>query len=144
ARITSRVAGVVEKIRFKEGDTVSSGVVLAEIEPARYQIAQSLTEAEVKRDEVAKRDAEQGLARRLQLSIASPGAIAAEELTTWQTKVDLATAELAQSTANLDQAKLNYQDSVIRSTQSGIIQTRSVQSGQYIQIGTELATLINR
>ena len=35
-QVTARVAGVVERVRFREGDTVTPGTVLVEIEPQRY------------------------------------------------------------------------------------------------------------
>ena len=37
--ITARVAGAVDRVRFQEGDTVTAGQVLAEIETDRYALA---------------------------------------------------------------------------------------------------------
>ena len=44
----------------------------------------------------------------------------------------------------LNQAKLNLRDAFVRAPISGIIQTRTVQTGQYVQTGTVLATLVRR
>src|SRR5688500_12056521 len=38
-QVTARVAGVVERVRFREGDKVTPGRVLVEIEPQRYRVA---------------------------------------------------------------------------------------------------------
>ena len=37
--VTARVAGVVERVRFREGDSVTAATPLAEIEPERYRLA---------------------------------------------------------------------------------------------------------
>ena len=38
-QVTARVAGVVERVRFREGEQVEAGQVLVEIEPERYRLA---------------------------------------------------------------------------------------------------------
>jgi len=55
-----------------------------------------------------------------------------------------AAAEVSQAQAALAQARLNLRDALVRAPVSGIIQTRTVQTGQYVQLGTVLATLVQR
>ncbi|MFY0577305.1 biotin/lipoyl-binding protein [Cystobacter fuscus] len=50
-QITARVAGVVEQVRFLEGQSVKKGQVLAEIEPTRYGIAVRAARAALDRAE---------------------------------------------------------------------------------------------
>jgi RND family efflux transporter MFP subunit len=63
---------------------------------------------------------------------------------TWRTKVSLAASDVAQTLAALNQAKLNLRDAYVRAPFSGMIETRTVQTGQYVQVGTVLATLVRR
>jgi multidrug efflux system membrane fusion protein len=51
---------------------------------------------------------------------------------------------VAQTRSALNQAKLNLRDAFVRAPIAGIIQTRTVQTGQYVQTGTVLATLVRR
>jgi len=42
------------------------------------------------------------------------------------------------------QAQLNLRDAYVKAPFNGILQTRTVQTGQYIQVGTVMATLVRR
>lgn len=77
-QVTSRVAGVIEKIRFVEGQSVKSQQVLAEIEPQRFKLAVRAAEATLAKTEVA--EAEAGLSRRESVEKANPGLIRGGEL----------------------------------------------------------------
>ncbi|HEY3498501.1 MAG TPA: efflux RND transporter periplasmic adaptor subunit, partial [Polyangiaceae bacterium] len=66
------------------------------------------------------------------------------EVNNWQTKLATAQAQEAEARAALGVASLNLRDARMRAPISGSIQTRSVQTGQYVQPGTVIATLIRR
>ena len=51
---------------------------------------------------------------------------------------------MAEKQAALAQAELNLRDAYVRAPVAGIIETRTVQTGQYVQPGTVLATLVRR
>ena len=55
-----------------------------------------------------------------------------------------AASEVAEKRSALNQAKLNLSDAFVKAPISGIIQTRTVQTGQFVQTGTVLATLVRR
>ena len=57
-QVTARVAGVVEQVKFVEGETVETGTPLVEIEPRRYQLAVEAARANVQKAEASKADAE--------------------------------------------------------------------------------------
>jgi membrane fusion protein, multidrug efflux system len=143
-QVTARVAGVVERVRFREGDKVTTGRVLVEIEPQRYRVAMASAQAALAHAETSKTDAEASLARREQAVAQHPGLIPGEEVESFRTKGNLAAAELAQARAALEQAQLNLRDALLRAPIAGVIQTRSVETGQYVQPGTVLATLLRR
>jgi multidrug efflux system membrane fusion protein len=143
-QVTSRVAGVVDRVLFAEGNIAAVNQVLVEIEPERYRLAVEAAQAAHEKALAAKADAEAGLKRRETVITQNPGLIPGEELETWRTKVLLAASDVAQTKAALNQANLNLHDAYVRAPFSGILQTRTVQTGQYVQIGTVLATLVRR
>lgn len=142
--VTARVAGAVERVNLREGQLVSKGQPLVEIEPERYRLAVQAAEATMNKQLAAKAEAEAGYARRQAASAKNPGLIRGEEIETWRTRVQTAAAEVAQAQAALAQAKLNLRDAFVRAPVAGIIQTRTVETGQYVPVGTVLATLVRR
>lgn len=143
-QVTARVAGVVDRVLFAEGSLAAVNQILVEIEPERYRLAVESAQATHDKSLAAKADAEAGLKRRETVITQTPGLIPGEEVETWRTKVLLAASDVAQAKAALDQAKLNLHDAYVRAPFSGILQTRTVQTGQYVQVGTVLATLVRR
>jgi multidrug efflux system membrane fusion protein len=143
-QVTSRVSGVVDRVLFSEGSLARVDQVLVEIETERYRLAVEAAQAANEKAAAAKADAEAGLRRRESVVNQTPGLIPAEEIETWRTKLRVAASEVAQARAALDQAELNLHDAYVRAPLSGIIQTRTVQTGQYVQTGTVLATLVRR
>lgn len=143
-QVTARVAGVVDRVLFAEGNTAGIEQVLVEIETERFKLAVESAQATYDKTLAAKADAEAGLKRRETVITQNPGLIPGEELETWRTKVRLAASDVAQAKSALDQAKLNLHDAYVRAPFAGIIQTRTVQTGQYVQVGAVLATLVRR
>lgn len=142
--VTARVAGAVERVMLTEGQVVSKGQPLVEIEPERYRLAVSAAEATLQKARAGQAEAQAGFSRRQQASEKNPGLIRGEEIETWRTKVQSTAAEVSQAQAALSQAKLNLRDAFVRAPVSGIIQTRTVETGQYVPTGTVLATLVRR
>jgi len=143
-QITARVSGVVDKVTFVEGQEVKVNQVMAYIDSRRYALSVSSAKAALEGAEAAKADAEASLNRRRGASEANPGVIAAEELETFQTKLRTAQATVDQAKEALKLAQLNLDDSNLKTPVAGVVQTRSVQTGQYVQAGTVIATLLQR
>lgn len=143
-QVTARVPGAVDRVLFSEGNPAKVDQILVEIEPQRYSLAVEAAQAALDKADAAKADAEAGLKRRLTVVEQTPGLITGEEIETWKTKVALAASDVAQAKAALNQANLNLHDAYVRAPISGVIQTRTVQTGQYVQTGTVLATLVRR
>lgn len=141
---TARVAGVVEKVRFAEGSTVAEGTVLAEIEPERFRLAVVAAEAALARTVAERKEAESGLERRRKALVENPGLIRGEEMETWETRASTSAAAVSAAKAAVDQARLNLRDAYVRAPSGGTIESRTVQTGQYVQPGTVLATLVRR
>lgn len=142
--VTSRVTGAVERVLFSEGQVVRAGQQLVEIEPERYRLAVAAAQATLSKQKASRGEAEAGYARRVAVSEKNPGLIRGEEVETWRTKVQTAAAEVSQAQAALSQAQLNLRDAFVRAPVGGIIQTRTVRTGQYVQPGAVIATLVRR
>ena len=143
-QITARVSGVVDKVTFVEGQDVKVGQVMAYIDSRRYSLSVSSAKAALEGAQAAAADAQASLNRRQGASEANPGVIAAEEIETYQTKLRTAQASVDQSQEALKLAQLNLDDSNLKTPVAGTVQTRSVETGQYVQAGTVVATLLQR
>ncbi len=143
-QVTARVSGVVEKVRFTEGQVVKAGLPLVEIEPQRYQLAVGAAKATLDKAEAALADAKAGLARREQAGKDNPGLVPGEEIETWRTRVLTAQADIAAGKVALNRAQLDLRDAYVRAPVAGVLQTRTVRTGQYVQPGTVLGTLVQR
>ena len=143
-QVTARVQGVVDKVDFAEGLEVKKDQVLAQIEPQRYQLAVKAAEAALQKSIAERDEAQSGLDRREAVVKEHPGLITGEELESYRTRARSAAAQVEANRVALDQAKLNLHDAYVRAPLPGEIETRTVQTGQYVQPGAVLATLVRR
>lgn len=141
---TARVAGVVERVRFQEGDRVEPSTVLAEIDTERYRLAVDAARAALARAEAGVAEARAGLERRESVNARNPDLVRAEEVDAWRTRLAAASAEADERRTALALAELNARDAFVRSPTAGVVQTRSVETGRYVQPGTVIATLLRR
>ena len=74
----------------------------------------------------------------------NPGLLSGEEVETFRTRLMSAQADEQAGRAALDRAQIDLRDAYVRSPIPGIIETRVVQTGQYLQPGTVLATIVRR
>jgi RND family efflux transporter MFP subunit len=141
-QVTARVSGAVDRIAFSEGQQVKKGDALVVIDSERYQSAVNSAKAAVAKAEASQKDAEAMIARRQGALDAHPGLIPGEELATYETKGLTAKADTQVVKESLHAAELNLRDSFVRAPMVGIIQTRTVETGQFVQAGTIMATLL--
>jgi RND family efflux transporter MFP subunit len=141
-QITARVAGAVDRVSFREGQEVKKGDVLVTIDGERFRLAVNSAQAQLQKVQAAQKDVEAQVARREGASEKNPGLIPGEELETFRTKVLTAKADTAVAAEALKVAELNLRDSAVRAPIEGTIQTRSVETGQYVQTGYVMATLL--
>lgn len=143
-QITARVAGAVDKVAFTEGQNVKAGDTLVVIESERYQIALEQARTVVAKAVASQKAAQAALDRRNEAQAASPGLVPGEEIEQKQTAVDTAKADVAAAQQAQRVAELNLRDSAVRAPIAGIVQTRTVNQGQYLQPGAVLATILQR
>ena len=143
-QITARVAGAVDKVGFNEGQVVKANDPLVSIESERYSIAVAQAQSTLAKSVATQRSAEAALNRRLEAQKESPGLVPGEEIEQKQTAVDTAKADVDASKQALSVANLNLRDSTVRAPIAGVVQTRTVQQGQYVQPGVVMATILQR
>jgi multidrug efflux system membrane fusion protein len=140
--VTARVAGAVEKVRFREGDKVKLDEVMVEIEPQRYQLAARQAAATTQRAKAQREDAERGLKRREALG--EQGLASVQEVETYRMRVDTTRADVGQAQASQALASLNLRDAFVRAPVTGIVEERRVVTGEYVQPGSVLAIIVQR
>jgi len=123
---------------------VKKGDVLVTIDSERFQLAVNSSKAAMQKAQASQADVESQVTRREGASETHPGLIPGEELATYRTKTLTAKADTAVANEALKVSELNLRDSAVRAPIDGIIQTRTVETGQYVQAGAIMATLLNQ
>jgi RND family efflux transporter MFP subunit len=141
-QVTARVAGVVDRVLFAEGQQVKKATALVSIDGERYALAVAQAKAALDKAQATEADAEAMVARREGATKDNPGLIPGEELASDRTKVLTAKADTEVAAQALKTAQVNLRDSSVVAPIDGIIQTRTVETGQYVQTGYVMATLL--
>ena len=141
-QITARVAGPVDKVSFAEGQAVKKGDVLVTIDSERFQSTLNSARAAVAKAVASQKDAEDAVARRKAANDQHPGLIAGEEISTYETKASSAKADSETAQEAVRAAELNVRDSQVVAPMDGVVQTRTIETGQYVQTGYLMATLV--
>ncbi len=140
-RVTAEVQGAVAEVLFNEGDHVRPDTVLARIDPERYKAEAARAEAAHRRAMADWQRADADMKRRE--TLAQHQLVADEELNRVRLETERLAADAAAAKAALDIALQNLKRSDVRPSRAGSINTRSVDTGQFVQVGTVLATLVN-
>jgi multidrug efflux system membrane fusion protein len=140
-QVTAQVEGVASDVRFREGDRVGPGTVLLRIDPDRYRLEAERARATLEQSRAEQDRAEADLKRRE--ALAQNDLLSAEELNRSRSDSTRLTASVAVSKAALGIAQQNLQRSEVRPQVAGVINTRTVDTGQFVQAGTVLATIVD-
>ena len=134
--VRSRVSGVLEKIRFSDGDLVKEGQVLFEIDTRPFQIAVDGAKADVDRAraqlDIADRDY-----RRAQ-TLDKTQIMSTRDVDQRRLSLDVAKAQLASSEAALENAELNLEWTCVRAPISGRVSDRRVDAGNFVSQGGQV------
>ena len=143
-RIAARVSGVVDRVLVREGDSVKPGQAVAEIDAERYRLTADAARAELARAGAVRDDAAAGQARRERGAREQPGLVSDEELAQTRARTMQADADVAAATARLARAELDLREAQVRSPVAGVVQSRSAATGDPVQPGSPIATVIDR
>lgn len=141
ATVRAEVGGSVLRVHAEEGDAVTRGRLLVEVEARdqadAVQSAQSALKAAEQSLDVAQREAE-----RTQRLVAA-GALAERETEVTRNAVAAAEAQVADAKARLASARLALGDATVRAPMSGVVSARPVSAGDVVAPGAELYTIID-
>jgi multidrug efflux system membrane fusion protein len=129
--VKSRVDGQLEEVKFKEGDNVTQGELLAVIDPRPYEVQLSEAQATLSKDEASLRDAKTILERYKALFKES-GAVSQQQIDTQQATADELEGTVRNDQALIDNAKLQITYSHITAPISGKIGLRQVDPGNIV------------
>lgn len=138
-QITAEVSGAVKEVLFHAGDRVTPETVLVKIDPERYRLEAERADAAHRRAVADWKRAESDLTRREALDRES--LVAVEELTRARQETERLAADAAAAKAALSIALQNRDRSSVRAPRGGEVNTRTVDTGQFVQTGNVLATL---
>jgi multidrug efflux system membrane fusion protein len=128
--VRSRVDGQVIKVNFQQGQMVSEGDLLVQIDPRPYQAALDQTQAKKTQDEATLRNAQLDLARYS--TLAQQSFASRQQLDTQQATVDQLTAQVKGDQATVDNAATQLSYTTIKSPLSGKTGFRLVDPGNIV------------
>ncbi|HYM71912.1 MAG TPA: MdtA/MuxA family multidrug efflux RND transporter periplasmic adaptor subunit [Stellaceae bacterium] len=133
AMVTMRtqIAGQLTEVAFKEGQMVSKGDFLAQVDPRPYQAALAQAEGQLAKDKAALAGAEVDLARYEKL--VAQNSIARQQLDTQRATVAQNRGTVQADQAQVDTQKLNLVYAHIVAPVSGRVGLRQVDPGNYVQ-----------
>jgi len=142
-RVVASVEGVVTHVRFREGDRVTPASVLAEIDPERYRLLAERAQARLETTIAEQRKAQSDLRRREELLTQTPPLVSTEEVERARQEAERLRAAVAEAKAAADLAQQDRDRSIVHPLVPGIINRRSVDTGQHVEAKDVIATLID-
>lgn len=131
--VRSRVDGQLMSLHFREGQPVTAGQLLAEIDPRPFRVALLQAEGQLAKDQATLANARADL-RRYQ-KLAATGLVARQELDNQQALVSETDGTVKSDQASVENARLNLTYSQITAPISGIVGLKQVDAGNYITAG---------
>lgn len=128
--VMPRVAGLLQTVDFREGQTVKEGQVLATIDPRPFRIQVDQAQAQLLRDEAQLSGAQSDLERYETLLIQD--SIAVQQVVDQRFTVAQLKGTVASDKAALENAQLQLEWTRITSPRSGIVGLRQVDVGNMV------------
>jgi membrane fusion protein, multidrug efflux system len=140
--VQPQITGQLVRVAFREGDEVQKGQVLFQIDPRQFNAALAQAEAILARDRAQAENAREELAR-FQALIEGEN-ITRQEFDLARANAAAATATLAASEAEVEQARLNLQYATIRAPIGGRTGSLLVREGNLVRADMSQLVTINQ
>jgi RND family efflux transporter MFP subunit len=141
AQVKARVAGELQDLTVREGDTVQAGQIIARIEPleyaARFRQARMQADASKAQFDIAQRQYDNNAA------LVQQGFISATALDTSLAQLNAARAPYQAAVAASDVAQKSASDTVLRAPMSGQISQRLAQPGEHVPVDARIVEIVD-
>lgn len=141
ATLLAEVAGTVMSAPAREGQRVSAGELLAQISNAALPDQRRSAESAAASARIALGNAEREVARTETLVAA--GALARRELENARSALATAQAQLATARAQQAEIARTLAATTVQATIPGVVSAKQVSTGDIVQLGTPLYTIID-
>ena len=139
-KIAPQVAGEIVKLPIADNQSVHKGDLLMLIDPRNYTIAVRQAQAAVKQAQAVADNARAEMVRREKLNDI---AVTMEERQTYISQATTAEATYQTALANLEQARINFKRTQVRSPVNGYVTNLSAQLGNYADVGSLQLSIVN-
>lgn len=133
AVVRARVDGELKAIRFKEGQQVRAGQLLAEIDPRSYEVALAQAQGQFARDQAQLRNAQLDLERYKELL--AKDSIARQQVDTQEALVRQLQGTVQADQAQVDNARLQLSYTKVTAPISGRLGLKQADLGNIIRAG---------
>ena len=139
-KVAPQVAGEIVKLPIADNQFVHKGDLLMLIDPRNYSIAVRQAQASVEQAQAVADNARAEMIRREKLNDLS---VTMEERQTYISQATTAEANYQTALANLEQARINFKRTQVRSPVNGYVTNLSAQLGNYANVGSLQLSLVN-
>ena len=141
AIVKARVAGELQGLTVREGDTVKAGQIVARVDPAEYQArvrqAQQLAESAKAQVDIARRAFDNNR------SLVDQGFISRTALDTSLASLAASEASYRAAQAGMDVAAKALDDTVLRSPLAGLVSQRLAQPGERVSPEARIVEIVD-
>ena len=139
-KVAPQVAGEIVSLPIVDNQFVHKGDLLMLIDPRNYSIAVRQAQASVEQAQAVADNARAEMIRREKLNDI---AVTMEERQTYISQATTAEATYQTALANLEQARINFKRTRVRSPVNGYVTNLSAQLGNYADVGSLQLSVVN-